>query len=98
MITTKMKDGESITTYLQKMQSFVNCLLKLNVNFDEDLVIYIILHSLPPYYDQFRMTYHINKEEVTLSKLQGLLGTIESSHKGKYVVSTPTVTAPVLEI
>ena len=69
MITTKMKDGEPITAHLQKMQRFVDCLLKLNVNFDEELAIDIILHSLPSCYDQFRMTYHMNKEEVTLSKL-----------------------------
>ena len=34
MITTKMKDGESITTHLQKMQRYVNRMLKLNVNFN----------------------------------------------------------------
>ena len=44
------------------------------------------------------MNYHMNKEEVTLSKLQGLLRTAESSLKGKYVASTPTSFAPVLAI
>ncbi|CAH1421238.1 unnamed protein product [Lactuca virosa] len=45
------------------------------------------------------MTYHMNKEEVTLSKLQGLLKTAESGLKGKSVVTTPTPTAtPVLAI
>ena len=98
MIKTKMKDGESITTHLQKMKRFVDRLLKLNVNFDEELAIDIILHSFPPCYDQFRMTYHMNKEEVTLRKLQGLQRTAESSLKGKSVVPTPTVAAPVLTI
>ena len=85
---------------LQKMQRFVDRLLKLIVNFDEELAIDIILHSLPPCYDQFCISYHMNKEEVTLSKLQGLLRIIESSLKGKFVVSTPTPTAvaPVLEV
>ena len=74
--------------------------LKFNVNFDEELTIDIILDSLHPCYDQFRMTYHMNKEEVTLSKLQGLLRTTESNLKGKSVVSTPPTTTPasVLEI
>ena len=40
----------------------------------------------------------MNKEEVTLSKLQGLLRTAESSHIGKSVVTTPTTTAPVVAI
>lgn len=79
MITTTMKDGESITAHLQQMQRYVNRLLKLNVKFDEVTAIDIILQSLPPCYNQFSMTYHMNKEEVTLSNLQGLLRTAERS-------------------
>ena len=48
LITTKMKDGEFVTTHLQHMQRYVDRLLKLNVNFDEELAIDIALHSLPP--------------------------------------------------
>ena len=66
-----MKDGESVTTHPQRMQRYVNRLLKLNVRFDEDLAINIPLHSLPPCYNHFKITYHLSKEEVTLSKLQG---------------------------
>ena len=73
MITAKMGSGESLTSHLQKMQRYVDFLLKLNVKFAEDLAIDIILHCLPSCYNQFRMTYHMNKEEVSLSKLQGLL-------------------------
>ena len=40
----------------------------------------------------------MNKEEVTLSKLQRLLRTAESGLKGKAVATTPTVSAPVLTI
>ena len=101
MITTRMKDGESITGHMQKMQRYVDCLQKLNVNFPEELEIDIILHSLPSFYDHFRMTYHMNKEEVTLSKLQGLLKTTETGLKGKSAVTstTPTPTStPVLAI
>ena len=71
----------------------------MNVNFDEELKIDIILHSLPPCYNQFHMTYHINKEAVTFSKLHGLLRTDESNIKDKYVASTHTPAAtPVLAI
>ena len=98
LITTKMKDRESIMNHLQRMQRYVDRLLKLNVNFDEELAIDIILQSLPPCYDQFKMTYHMNKEEVTLSELQGLLRTVKSGLKGKFVVTTPIVVAPVLDI
>ena len=80
------------------MQRYVDRLLKLNVSFDEELAIDIILHSLPPCYGHFLMTYHMNKEEVTLSKLQGLLRTVESCLKGKSIASTPTIVATVLAI
>ena len=51
------------------------------------------------YYNLFHMTYHMNKEEVTLSKLQGLLRNAENNLKHKSVASTPTpVAAPVLPI
>ena len=53
LITTKMKEGESITTHLQRMQRYEDRLLKLNVNFDEELAIDIIVHSLPFCYEQF---------------------------------------------
>ena len=99
MITAKMGNGESLTVHLQKMQRYVDRLRKLNVNFGEDLAIDIVLHSLPSCYNQFRMTYHMNKEEVTLSKLQGLLRTAESNLKDKSVAPTPAPTAaPVLAI
>ena len=87
--------------HMQKMQRYVDHLLKLNVNIPEELAIDIILHSLPSCYDHFHMTYHMNKEEVTLSKLQGLLKTVETGLKGKAVVTSPTPTptsTPVLAI
>ncbi|CAH1414927.1 unnamed protein product [Lactuca virosa] len=98
MITTRMKDSEPITSHMQKMQRYVDRLMKLNVNFPEELAIDIILHSLPSCYDQFRMTYHMNKEEVTLSKLQGLLKTAESGLKSKSVATPTPTTTPVLAI
>ena len=40
----------------------------------------------------------MNKDEVTLSKLQGLLRAAETGLKGKVVASTPTSVAHVLAI
>ena len=67
LITSKMKDGESVTIHLQHMQRYVNRLLKLNVNFDEELAIDIVLNSFPRYDDQFIMTYHLNSQETMLT-------------------------------
>lgn len=91
-----MKDIESFTNHLQRMQWYVDRLLKLNVNFDEELAIDVVLHSLPSCYDQFVMTCHLNKEEVTLSQLQSLLRTAESRIKGKSIKFTPPTVATAL--
>ena len=40
----------------------------------------------------------MNKDEVTLSKLLGLLRTVESGLKGKAVATSPTAVALVLDI
>ena len=50
-----MKDGESITAHLKMMQRYVDRLLKLNVNLYEELAIDIILHSLHPFYEHFKL-------------------------------------------
>lgn len=44
------------------------------------------------------MTYHLNKEEATLSQLQSLMRTAKSGMKGKSFASTPAATAPLLAI
>ena len=51
LITNKMKDAEFVTNHLQHMKCYVDRLLKLNVNFNEELAIDIVLHSLPSCYD-----------------------------------------------
>ena len=55
------------------MQRYVECLVKLNVHFDEELPIDIVLNSLPSCYDQFILTYHLNNIETTLAELHNLL-------------------------
>ncbi|KAI3790891.1 hypothetical protein L2E82_04298 [Cichorium intybus] len=67
LMTCKMKEGESVCAHVQKMQRYVQGLMKLNVHFDEELAIDIVLNSLPGCYDQFILTYHLNNSETTLA-------------------------------
>ena len=55
------------------MQRYVERLEKLNVSFDKELVIYMVLNFLPPSYDQFILTCHLNNIETTLTQLRNLL-------------------------
>ena len=57
------------------MQRYVERLVKLTVNFDEELAINIVLHSFPSCYDQFIMICHLNNQETTLDQFQNLLRT-----------------------
>ena len=69
---------------------------KLNLSFDKNLAIDMVLNSLPPSYDQFILTYHLNNTETTLTQLHNLLQTAESGMKKNHV---PSVTsAPDLAI
>lgn len=61
--------------YMQKMQRHVERLENINVNFDKELVIDMVLNSLPSCHDQFILTYHLNNIESTLMYLHGLLQT-----------------------
>lgn len=74
------------------MQRYVDRLVKLNVNFDEELAVDIVLNSLPSCYDQFIFTYHMNNNETTLSQLHNLLRTAEAGMKRKSISSTPATT------
>ena len=97
LITSKIKDGESVNSHVKRMQWYVECLLKLNVNFDVVLAIDIVLHSFPNCYDQFILSYHLNNQETKLAQLQNLLQTTKIGMKGKIVAST-LAAAPVLAI
>ena len=80
---------------MQRMQFYVECVVKLNVHFDEELAIEIVLKPLPSCYDQFIQTYHLNNSETTLAQLHNLLRTAESGMKGKSIAFTPARSSPL---
>ena len=89
-----LKEGESVSNHVQRMQRYVERLKRLNVKFDEELPIDIILNSLPSYYDQFVLTYHLIKK--TLIQLHNLLQIAESGLKKSQVPSAKS--ASILSI
>ncbi|XP_023734538.1 uncharacterized protein LOC111882400 [Lactuca sativa] len=97
LMACKMKDVEFLSNHVSRMQRYVDRLIKLNVNYDEELAIDIVLNSLPSSYDQFILTYHLNENETTLSQFHNLLQIVEARMKGKGVASTPIAT-PVVAI
>ena len=78
------------------MQRYIEKLVKLNVNFDEEVAIDMVLNSLPSCYDQFILTYHLKNRETTLAQLHNLLQTTKSGLKE--MSSTPPINATILAI
>lgn len=74
----------------------VERLKKLNVNFDKELAIDMVLNSMPSSYDLFILTNHLKNMEMKLIELHSLLQTtgvgIKKSH------SNNIATAPFLVI
>ncbi|KAI3751594.1 hypothetical protein L2E82_22684 [Cichorium intybus] len=79
----------------ERMQGYVERLRKLEMPVHEDLVVDIVLNSLPSSYDQFTLAYHLNNSQATLAELHRMLRTAEDGMKGK---SVPSVSQPVLVI
>ncbi|KAL7609821.1 uncharacterized protein LOC111881525 [Lactuca sativa] len=79
----KMKEGESVCNHVQRMQRYMEHIIRLNVHFDEEFAIDMILNSLPSFYDHFILSYHLNNTETTLAQLHNLLQIAESETKGK---------------
>ena len=77
---------------------YVERLVSLNVHFDEELAIDMVLNSLPSCYDQFILAYNLNNTETTLAQLHNLLHTAKSRMKGKNQALTTIASAPVLAI
>ncbi|KAI3496699.1 hypothetical protein L1887_39071 [Cichorium endivia] len=80
---------------IERMQGYVERLRKLAMPVYEELAVVIVLNSLPSSYDQFRLAYHLNNNQATLSELHRMIRTAEEWMKGK---SIPSVNQPVLAI
>lgn len=84
MMECKLKEWESVCTGVQKIHRHVESLEKLNVNFDKELDIDMVLNFLPNSYVQFIMTYDLNNIETTLIKLHSHLQIDEARMKKSY--------------
>ncbi|KAL7600497.1 hypothetical protein Lser_V15G27033 [Lactuca serriola] len=51
LMACKMKEGESVVSHVQRMQRYIERLVKLNIHFDEELAIDMVLNSLHDCYD-----------------------------------------------
>ncbi|GJT95949.1 hypothetical protein Tco_1091467 [Tanacetum coccineum] len=96
LMACKPKPGASICAFVLEMKGYFDRLESLNMAFDAELSINIILSGLPADYNQFVLSYQINRKETLIMELHSLLQTAEQGIKKSDVPSTST--APVLNV
>ena len=74
LMAYNLKDGESVCNHVQRMQIYVELLERLNVNFEMELVIEIVLNSFPSCYDQFILNYHLNNTNLSFEQHRDHIG------------------------
>nr|GEV59442.1 zinc finger, CCHC-type [Tanacetum cinerariifolium] len=87
----KHEDGQSVSSYLLKMKSYLVTLKRLGYGMPNELGVSIILNSLNKAYDQFVQNYNIHSIEKTLVELHVMLKLHEKGIPKK--AETPTVLA-----
>ncbi|GJZ91393.1 retrotransposon protein, putative, ty1-copia subclass [Tanacetum coccineum] len=92
----KPKPGASICAFVLEMKGYFDILESLNMVFDAELSINIILSGLPADYNQFVLSYQMNEKETSIMELHSLLQTVEQGIKKIDVPSTSA--APVLTV
>ncbi|GJU76400.1 retrotransposon protein, putative, ty1-copia subclass [Tanacetum coccineum] len=96
LMACKPKPGASICAFVLEMKGYFDKLESLNMVFDADLSINIILSGLPADYNQFVLSYQMNGKETSIMELHSLLQTAEQGIKKIDVPSTSA--APVLTV
>ncbi|GKB01139.1 putative RNA-directed DNA polymerase, partial [Tanacetum coccineum] len=96
LMAYKPKPGASICAFVLEMKGYFDRLESLNMAFDAELSINMIQSGLPADYNQFVLSYQMNKKETLILELHNLLQTIEQGIEKSDVPSTSV--APVLNV
>ncbi|GKA60188.1 retrotransposon protein, putative, ty1-copia subclass [Tanacetum coccineum] len=88
LMACKPKPEASIYAFVLEMKGYFDRLESLNMVFDVELSINIILSSLPADYNQFVLLYQINEKETSIMELHSFLQTAEQGIKKIDVPST----------
>ncbi|GJU93173.1 hypothetical protein Tco_1317929 [Tanacetum coccineum] len=96
LMACKPKPEASIYDFVLEMNEYFDKMESLNIVFDAEISINIILSSLPAEYNQFVLSYQMNEKESLIMELHSLLQT--DKHGIKKIVVPSTSAAPVLTV
>ncbi|XP_012078997.1 uncharacterized protein LOC105639525 [Jatropha curcas] len=77
----KMAEGSSVSVHVFKMTGYIEKLGQLGIAMDYELIIDLVLQSLPPSYSHFILSFNMNKLDAGLPELLGMLTTAEGALK-----------------
>ncbi|GKA92010.1 retrotransposon protein, putative, ty1-copia subclass [Tanacetum coccineum] len=97
LMACKLKPEASICAFVLEMKGYFDRLESLNMVFDVELSINIILSGLPADYNQFVLSYQMNGKETSIMELHSLLQTVEQVIKKNDVPLFHSAT-PVLTV
>ena len=83
LYNTKMAEGTPVRDHVLKMMSYLNELEVLGGEIDTESQVDIVLLSLPPSFNQFKLNYNMNKLDFTLAALLNELQAAEGTIKNK---------------
>ncbi|KAH6785841.1 hypothetical protein C2S51_038296 [Perilla frutescens var. frutescens] len=69
LISLKYKGKRNIREYIMQMSHIASKLSALKLEVSEDLLVHLVLISLPPQFSQFKVNYNCQKEKWTLNEL-----------------------------
>ncbi|KAM6568388.1 hypothetical protein CsatB_016373 [Cannabis sativa] len=69
LISMKFKGKENIREYIMEMSHLASKLKALKLELSDDLLVHLVLISLPPQFSQFKVSYNCQREKWTLNEL-----------------------------
>lgn len=69
LISIVYKGKGNIRDYIMKMSNLASKLKALKLELPEDLIVYLVLISLPTYFGQFKLSYNTHKDKWPLNEL-----------------------------
>ncbi|RDX76264.1 hypothetical protein CR513_43764, partial [Mucuna pruriens] len=69
LISRKYKGKENIREYIMEVSNLAAKLKSLKLELDEDLIVHLVLISLPTHFRQFKVSYNTQKDKWSLNEL-----------------------------
>ncbi|RVX07895.1 Retrovirus-related Pol polyprotein from transposon TNT 1-94 [Vitis vinifera] len=69
LVSMRYKEKENIREYIMKMSNLVTRLKALKLELSEDILVHLVLISLPTQFSPFKISYNTQKEKWTLNEL-----------------------------